>query len=214
VTLRTVPGFGRGDLPSVPRPTPALSRSLVPGALCLALLSGPGCASPPPRPALRGADTVAALAPRPPLEPPRAPLPTPVPAPLIWPLEGEILSGFGAVRGRRHHQGIDMAAPRGTPVRAAAAGRVIQSRWLRGYGNFVSLDHGDGVESRYAHLHSLLVRRGAWVERGQPLGTVGATGNATTPHLHFEVRRDGRARNPLAWMPAAPERVAVPAAPR
>jgi murein DD-endopeptidase MepM/ murein hydrolase activator NlpD len=133
-------------------------------------------------------------------------------SPLIWPLEGEILSGFGAVRGRRHHQGIDIAAPRGTPVRAAAAGRVIRSQWMRGYGNFVALDHGDGVESRYAHLHAVFVSRGEWVERGQTLGSVGATGNATTPHLHFEVRRGGRARNPLAWMPAAPERVAVPAA--
>jgi murein DD-endopeptidase MepM/ murein hydrolase activator NlpD len=212
VTLRTVPGFGRGDLPSVPRRAQRLARSLLPGALCLALLSGPGCASPPPRPAPRGADLGPAPAPRPPPEPPRAPLPTPVPAPLAWPLEGEILSGFGAVRGRRHHQGIDIAAPRGTPVRAAAAGRVIRSQWMRGYGNVVWLAHGDGVESRYAHMHSLLVRRGEWVERGQPLGTVGATGNATTPHLHFEVRRAGRARNPLAWMPATQEQAAFPAA--
>jgi len=210
VTLRTVPGFGRGDLPSVPRRAQPLARGLVPGALCLALLSGPGCASPPPAP--RRAHTTPAPAPRPPPEVPRAPLPTPVPAPLVWPLEGEILSGFGVVRGRRHHQGIDIAAPRGTPVRAAAAGRVIRSQWMRGYGNVVWLDHGDGVESRYAHLHAVLVRRGAWVERGHPLGSVGATGNATTPHLHFEVRRGGRARNPLAWMPAAPERVAFPAA--
>jgi murein DD-endopeptidase MepM/ murein hydrolase activator NlpD len=131
--------------------------------------------------------------------------------PLIWPIEGTLLSGFGAVRGRRHHEGIDIKAPRGTTIRAAAAGHVIRSRWMRGYGNVVAIDHGDGVETRYAHLATVFVTRGVEVERGQPIGTVGATGNATTPHLHFELRRDGRARNPLAWMPAESDAVAMPA---
>lgn len=132
---------------------------------------------------------------------------------LAWPVRGRILSGFGAVRGRRHHEGIDIKAPRGTLVRAAAAGRVIESRWMRGYGNLVTIDHGDGVLTRYGHMDKVFVRRGARVERGEPIATVGATGNATTPHLHFELRRDGRLRNPLAWMPAggAGEAVSYPA---
>ena len=120
---------------------------------------------------------------------------------LSWPVRGPILSGFGAVRGRRHHEGIDIKAPRGTLIRAAAAGRVIESRRMRGYGNVVSIQHDDGVITVYAHMAEVWVRAGTWVTRGQPIATVGATGNATTPHLHFEVRRDGRARNPFAWMP-------------
>jgi len=74
----------------------------------------------------------------------------------------------------------------------------------------VTLDHGDGVETVYAHLAEIWVRPDAWAARGDPLGTVGATGNATTPHLHFEVRRDGRARDPLAWLPEEGDAVASP----
>ena len=126
-------------------------------------------------------------------------------------MDGPILSGFGAVRGRRHHEGIDIEAPRGTSVSAAAPGRVVESRWRRGYGNVITLDHGDGVRTVYAHLAEMWARRGALVSRGDPIGSVGATGNATTPHLHFEVLRDGNPRDPLAWLPGAGETVASPA---
>jgi murein DD-endopeptidase MepM/ murein hydrolase activator NlpD len=164
--------------------------------LAAALLGVVGCASPgpapPPTPQTGGP---VASAPR-----PASPGP-PASSALSWPLDGPILSGFGAVRGRRHHEGIDIEAPRGTRIRAAAAGRVVESRWRRGYGNVVTLDHGDGVRTRYAHLAERFVRVGAQVARDEPIATVGATGNATTPHLHFEVLRRGRARNPLAWMP-------------
>jgi murein DD-endopeptidase MepM/ murein hydrolase activator NlpD len=90
---------------------------------------------------------------------------------------------------------------------------VIESRWMRGYGNLVTIDHGDGVQTRYGHMAKVFVRAGARVARGEPIATVGTTGNATTPHLHFEVRRDGRLRNPLAWMPAggASEAASYPA---
>jgi murein DD-endopeptidase MepM/ murein hydrolase activator NlpD len=141
-------------------------------------------------------------------------LPPPAPeAPAFgWPVRGPILSGFGAARGRRHHEGIDIKAPRGTLVRAAAAGHVVESRWRRGYGNLVTLDHGAGVQTRYAHMTKVFVRAGARVGRGEPIGTVGATGNATTPHLHFEVRRDGRLRDPIAWLPpGASEAASLPA---
>jgi murein DD-endopeptidase MepM/ murein hydrolase activator NlpD len=175
--------------------------------LAAALLLGFACASPPAPP--RSAAAERAAAPGHALPPPAAP----DASALGWPVRGPILSGFGAVRGRRHHEGIDIRAPHGTLVRAAAAGRVIESRWRRGYGNLVTLDHGDGVQTRYAHLAKVFVRAGARVTGGEPIGTVGATGNATTPHLHFEVRRDGRVRNPIAWLPAggASETVAYPA---
>jgi murein DD-endopeptidase MepM/ murein hydrolase activator NlpD len=166
--------------------------------LALALVVWAGCASPPPPPKLP------ASVPEPRSPPPDA-------SALGWPVRGPILSGFGAARGRRRHEGVDIKAPRGTLVRAAAAGRVVESRWLRGYGNLVTLDHGDGVQTRYAHMAEVFVRRGARVARGQPIATVGATGNATTPHLHFEVRRGGRLRDPMAWLPAgASERASYP----
>jgi murein DD-endopeptidase MepM/ murein hydrolase activator NlpD len=138
-----------------------------------------------------------------------------LPQELIWPVDGPILSGFGAPRGGHAHQGIDVRAPRGTPVRAAAAGRVIRSGSMRGYGNVVAIDHGDGLETRYAHTAKNLVRAGDWVERGDTIALVGATGNATTPHLHFEVRKSGRARDPVAWLPAERRPVArgAPASP-
>jgi murein DD-endopeptidase MepM/ murein hydrolase activator NlpD len=168
--------------------------------LALALVVWAGCASPAPPQA------PAARAPAPPSAPP------PDGSALAWPVRGPILSGFGAARGRRHHQGVDIKAARGTLVRAAAAGHVIESRWRRGYGNLVAIDHGDGVQTRYAHLAEVFVRPGASVARGQAIATVGATGNATTPHLHFEVRRAGRLRDPIAWLPGgASESVSYPA---
>jgi murein DD-endopeptidase MepM/ murein hydrolase activator NlpD len=170
-------------------------------ALALALVAWAGCASPaPPKPP-------AAHVPAPPRSAPPAET-----SALAWPVRGPILSGFGAPRGRRHHEGVDIKAPRGTLVRAAAAGRVVESRWLRGYGNLVTIDHGGGVETLYAHMAEVFVRPGARVVRGEAIATVGATGNATTPHLHFEVRRDGRLRDPVAWLPAgASERRSYPA---
>jgi len=127
--------------------------------------------------------------------------PMQLPRELSWPLDGPTISGFGTARRGTAHQGIDIRAPRGSTIRAAAAGRVIQSGWMNGYGNVVSLDHGDGVETRYAHTAENFVRVGAWVERGERIAAVGATGNATTPHLHFEVRTGGRPRDPVAWLP-------------
>jgi murein DD-endopeptidase MepM/ murein hydrolase activator NlpD len=166
------------------------------------LLAGAGCVteaparSPVPPPP---ASLVPAPAPSPP--PPAAPEPVAPAAPALgWPVHGTIISGFGAVRGRRRHEGIDIKVPRGTVIRAAEAGLVIESRWRRGYGNVVSIEHGDGLRTVYAHMAQVWVRVGARVERGDAIATVGATGNATTPHLHFEVHRGGRLRDPLAWL--------------
>ncbi len=91
----------------------------------------------------------------------------------------------------RHHDGVDIAAPEGTPIRAARAGRVVRAGFEEGYGNVVVLDHGGGLETRYAHCQRLGVRPGDRVDAGAPIATVGSTGRSTGPHLHFEVRHQG-----------------------
>lgn len=121
---------------------------------------------------------------------------------LVMPLRGPLTSRFGyrlhPLFGRRHfHAGIDIAAPRGAPVRAAAAGTVIFAGWYGGYGKLVILDHGEGASTLYGHLSAILVAPGARVARDQVIGRVGSTGYATGPHLHFEVRQGGRPIDPL-----------------
>ncbi len=117
-----------------------------------------------------------------------------------WPLRGRLTAPFGPRHGRPH-EGIDVAAPRGTPVRAAEAGRVIHAGPLGAYGKLVVVDHGGGFSTVYAHNRRILVRKGERVEKGQALAEVGATGNATGPHLHFEVRVAKVARDPLLYLP-------------
>ncbi|MCT0215834.1 M23 family metallopeptidase [Synechococcus sp. CS-1330] len=91
----------------------------------------------------------------------------------------------------RLHTGIDLAAPKGTVVLASQAGWVLLVESISGYGTTVLLDHGEGWQTLYAHLHQASVLEGAWLEQRQALGTVGMTGSATGPHLHFELRRQG-----------------------
>lgn len=119
---------------------------------------------------------------------------------LRWPLDGRITSRFGPRWGRMHN-GLDIAAPKGTPVRAAARGRVVHSGPLGTYGLLVVIDHGGGVETRYAHNSVLLVKAGETVEKGQVIARVGSTGNSTGPHLHFEVLIDGEHEDPEKWLP-------------
>ena len=108
-----------------------------------------------------------------------------------WPVVGPVSSGFGYRPGGRH-EGIDILAPEGTPVLAAERGIVVYAgSGMRGYGNAVILDHGDGVRTLYGHLHAIRARPAELLAAGEPVGTVGRTGNATTPHLHFELRFDG-----------------------
>lgn len=120
----------------------------------------------------------------------------------IWPIKrGQITSLFGSRR-RDFHEGIDIRANRGTPVYAAKAGRVIYaSRKIRGYGNMIVLRHSDGTSSVYAHNKKNLVRRGQTVDQGQMIAEVGATGKATGPHLHFEIRKGEIAQDPLIYLP-------------
>jgi lipoprotein NlpD len=120
---------------------------------------------------------------------------------LMWPVQGKVISRFGAPRGFRTHRGVDIKVPRGTPIRAAAAGTVVYSGRQSSFGRMVTIAHPNGVSTVYAHNSANFVRAGDRVQAGAPIGAVGHTGHATTNHLHFEVRRHGAAVNPLPLLP-------------
>lgn len=118
-----------------------------------------------------------------------------------WPVTGTITSPFGWRSnpfggGPEFHQGLDIAAPMGTTVTAAAGGTVIMAQWYGGYGNYILIDHGAGFSTGYGHLSAMYVSSGQSVQRGQAIGAVGSTGQSTGPHLHFEVRIAGKPVDP------------------
>lgn len=122
--------------------------------------------------------------------------------PSIWPAHGWLSSSVGfridPFTGERdYHQGLDISAEKGSPVYATADGTVAQASYQGAYGNLVVIDHGFGLETRYGHLSAFKVKPGDIVKRGDVVGLVGATGRATSPHLHYEVRVNGRLLNPL-----------------
>jgi len=118
----------------------------------------------------------------------------------IWPVEGKISNTFEEAESRRH-QGIDISTPIGTPIKASNAGKVIYSNnGIRGYGNLIILRHSEEYVTVYAHNQVNLVEEGAWAEKGQFIGKVGQTGNATGPHLHFEIRKNSKALDPLLFL--------------
>jgi murein DD-endopeptidase MepM/ murein hydrolase activator NlpD len=120
----------------------------------------------------------------------------------IWPVDGPVVSGFG-VRWGRMHEGIDIAVPAGTPIRAAASGTVIllqSEAESGGYGNFTCLDHGGGLQTCYAHQSSFAVSSGQSVSQGDLIGYVGCTGHCFGDHLHFEVRIGGAPTDPLGYL--------------
>jgi len=116
-----------------------------------------------------------------------------------WPVRGVVTSGFGR-RGRSLHEGIDIGGRRGTVIRAAAPGRVIRAGRLGDYGRIVIVKHAGDYSSVYAHLDAHRVRAGQFVEQGQPLGTMGRSGNARGVHLHFEIRRRDAPRDPMPYL--------------
>jgi murein DD-endopeptidase MepM/ murein hydrolase activator NlpD len=118
---------------------------------------------------------------------------------MVWPVAGTLTSGFGQRWGRMH-EGIDVAAGAGTPIAAAAAGTVIVAGWNGGYGNMVVVDHGGGISTGYAHMSSTSVSVGQSVGQGTVVGGMGTTGSSTGVHLHFEVRVNGAATNPLGYL--------------
>ncbi len=126
--------------------------------------------------------------------------------PSTQPVKGSAFtSGYGVrsdpFRGRAAmHAGIDLAGPLGTPIYATADATVGRSEWANGYGNLVELDHGRGIQTRYGHLSRSGVRAGQRVKRGDLIGYMGSTGRSTGSHLHYEVRIDGKAVNPVPFM--------------
>jgi murein DD-endopeptidase MepM/ murein hydrolase activator NlpD len=131
--------------------------------------------------------------------------------PSIMPTQGWLTSAFSSMREHpilhiaRPHEGIDVTAPMGSPIEAPAAGVVTDAGWESGYGNTVTIDHGYGITTKFAHASKLLVKAGQRVQRGQRIALVGNTGLATGPHLHYEVHVNGRPVDPLKYV--LPDRV-------
>lgn len=151
-----------------------------------------------PRPRVRPAEPagdVQLAAVRIPTPPPRAS------SSFLWPVEGRVIAGFGPAGRGLHNDGINIAAPRGAPVRAAENGVVVYAGdELAGFGQLVLIRHADGYMTAYAHNDSMLVRRGDTVRRGQTIARVGSTGTVDSPQLHFEIRRGRQAIDPLTRM--------------
>lgn len=198
--------------PGAAAPPPVLAPPAAPPP---PVLAPPVAAAPPPAaaPAAEEAEIQA--------EPPAAPEPAPAEAKpaeklaalppatvsskgFLWPVRGRVISTYGTDSEGTHNDGINIAAPAGTPVLAADAGEVAYAgNELKGYGNLILLKHAGGFISAYAHNESLLVKRGDKVVRGQPIAKVGATGAVAQPQLHFEIRRGARALDPTEYLPVA-----------
>ena len=118
---------------------------------------------------------------------------------LMWPVSASVTSPFGWRWGRMH-EGVDLGASYGAPIAAAAAGTVIYAGWLGGYGNLTVIDHGGGLATAYGHQSQIAVSVGQSVSQGEIIGYVGSTGHSTGPHLHFEVRVNGQAVDPLGYL--------------
>lgn len=123
-------------------------------------------------------------------------------APDVWllPMRNYTYTSEFGYRWGRMHQGIDLGAPQGAPIHAVHAGTVVHSRWAGGYGYMVVVDHGDGVQTLYAHASELLVYEGQEVSAGDRLALVGNTGYSFGPHLHFEVHVNGVPQEPVSWL--------------
>jgi murein DD-endopeptidase MepM/ murein hydrolase activator NlpD len=128
--------------------------------------------------------------------------------PSRMPVEGTRLSSDYGTRihpvlgGRRGHKGVDLAGPTGTPIFATADGVVSRADWFSSYGLYVSLEHGGSLQTRYGHMSRLNVAAGQRVRKGEVIGYIGSTGRSTGPHLHYEVRVNGQAVNPVPYMQA------------
>lgn len=131
---------------------------------------------------------------------------TGISVPSRMPLDGaQLTSDYGmrthpVLGGRRSHKGVDLAAATGTPVYATADGIVGRADWFSSYGLYVQIEHGAKLQTRFAHLSKLAVADGQHVKKGDLIGYVGSTGRSTGPHLHYEIRIDGEAVNPIPYM--------------
>ena len=172
---------------------------------------------PPPRPPGRVARTGGTSRPAAPVTAQKAPVasaPAPAPAPvtvattasgLVWPVAGQVVSRFGPKAGGLHNDGINIRAPRGSPVRAMTGGEVVYAgNELRGFGNLVLIRHPGGLTTAYAHLDRIGVQRGDRIRPGQAIATVGSTGGVDPAQLHFEIRKGRKAIDPLNKLGSSP----------
>lgn len=119
----------------------------------------------------------------------------------IWPVQGKVTKGFSASK-EAPHKGLDISAPKGTPIRAVKEGKVIYSgNDIPGYGNLVIMEHSGGISTVYAHNSENLVKAGQWAAQGMVIARVGSTGSAASNHLHFEIRKNALTVNPLTYLP-------------
>lgn len=207
--IATIPSPSPAEAASEPPAPPDEGQTVTPSLADTPDDSLPGelASRPPERPAPPGraanpADAGAQQ--RPTVNSEAVAIPNPAPrdaSTFLWPVRGRILSGFGPKNGGLHNDGINIAAPRGTPIRAAENGVVAYAgNQLEGFGNLILVRHADGYMTAYAHAEALLVERGQKVQRGQTIGRVGSTGNVDTPQLHFEVRRGTTAVDPTRFL--------------
>ena len=156
----------------------------------------------PASPAASAARPPAAAAPAPTRSPPRpSPAASAGPGDFIWPVSGELLKGYGPAAGGRN-DGVNIAAARGSPIRAAGGGEVVYAgSELAGFGNLILIRHPGGWVTAYAHADSMAVREGDLVRQGQAIATVGATGNVSTPQVHFELRKGKEPVDPAQHLP-------------
>lgn len=155
---------------------------------------------PPRAPAAGAAKVAPASAATSPAKMPKTPLRADT-GKFMWPVDGKVISGYGPKPGGLHNDGLNIKAPRGTPVRAAENGVVVYTgNKLEGYGNLVLVRHQDKWMTAYAHLDKTLIKKGDVVKRGQALGTVGSSGQVDAPQLHFEVRKGTSAVNPQSYL--------------
>jgi len=223
----TSAGGTSGETVSMPTPTEATQGLEAPPVVLPGASTGSTAAAPPP--AKPGTDAAAdttgplILTDQPEQEPVTAPATDPATEPaetqtaavdpmliepaarsearFLWPVNGKVVSEFGGKADGLHNDGINIAAPLGTPVRATENGVVVYAgNELRGFGNLLLIRHADGWVSAYAHNESLLVTRGETVKRGQTIARVGASGNVPSPQLHFELRRGTEAVDPREYL--------------
>jgi murein DD-endopeptidase MepM/ murein hydrolase activator NlpD len=200
---QAAPTIVTAPLPAAPVQSPVLPPAPVPQSVPTVLapqISAPAVVVPSvPAPVIAAAPAVVAVAP--PIAAPPAALvddaPVPSGARFLQPVAGRVLSGYGPKPDGLHNDGVNIAAPLGTPVKAADRGTVVYAgNELRGFGNLMLLKHEDGFVTAYAHLDKIDVAKGDTVARGQRIGTVGHTGSVSEPQLHFELRRGAKAIDP------------------
>ncbi|HEV2265158.1 MAG TPA: LysM peptidoglycan-binding domain-containing M23 family metallopeptidase [Stellaceae bacterium] len=205
--LKLPPAVARPLAPETPLPAPPPGKPEIAATSLAPVTTQPEGAPPSPPPQK---PEVASLPPPTPAtttpQQPQAELPAPPSRAgrFLWPVQGKVIGHFGTTAAGTHNDGINIAAPKGTPVRAADSGVVAYAgNELRGYGNLILIKHAGGWMTAYAHNGTLLVKRGDVVKRGQEIATVGATGIVSEPQLHFEIRRGTQVLDPTAYLSAS-----------